>query len=106
MKTVDIIKLLGITLKIKGFYYVVAAIDAAKELPEISLMITKDIYPKIAERFKTTPEAVEHAIRTAVNTAWINNKPLLEKIAGCQLAYKPSNKEFILMTAHYLKEDG
>ena len=39
-----------------------------------------------------------------MNTAWINNKEMLDKIAGYKLFYRPSNKEFIMMTASYLNE--
>ena len=104
MKTKDLVKLLGVNLKIKGFYYVVSAIDMARTCSEESLMITKDVYPHVASQFQTTPSGVEHAIRTAINTAWINNKDMLDKVAGYKLFYRPSNKEFIMMTASYLND--
>ena len=104
MRTKDLVKLLGVNLKVKGFYYVVSAIDLARAFPEESILITKDVCPRVASKFQTTSTGVEHAIRTAVNTAWINNKEMLDKIAGYKLFYRPSNKEFIMMTASYLNE--
>ena len=54
----------------------------AKELQERPMKITKDIYPILARKYKSTPSNVEHNIRTLVNICWINHKEDLELIAG------------------------
>lgn len=97
-------RILGINLKTKGFYYASAAINEAKKISGLDLKVTKDIYPVVAIHYGTTPEAVEHAIRTAIKIAWTNNKSNLEKIAGFKMKYCPSNKEFIIMMVNYALE--
>ena len=71
---------------------------------EKPLRITKDIYPNLAKKNKSTPTNVEHDIRTLVNVCWEGNRKFLEEIAGYSLNYKPTNSEFIDMLAYYLRE--
>lgn len=68
------------------------------------LRITKDIYPYLARKYRSTPTNIEHDIRTMVNVCWEGNKKLLDEIAGYPLEYKPTNSEFIDMLAYYLRE--
>ena len=59
-----LIRKLGATSKYKGYYYVAEAVNMAKELQERPMKITKDIYPILARKYKSTPSNVEHNIRT------------------------------------------
>ena len=69
-----LIRKLGATSKYKGYYYVAEVVNMAKELQERPMKITKDIYPILARKYKSTPSNVEHNIRTLVNICWINHK--------------------------------
>lgn len=93
-----LIRKLGATSKYKGYYYVAEAVNMAK------VKITKDIYPILARKYKSTPSNVEHNIRTLVNICWINHKEDLELIAGCSMEDKPTNSEFIDILAYYLNK--
>ena len=99
-----LIRKLGATSKYKGYYYVAEAVNMAKELQERPMKITKDIYPILARKYKSTPSNVEHNIRTLVNICWINHKEDLELIAGCSMEDKPTNSEFIDILAYYLNK--
>ena len=99
-----LIRKLGATSKYKGYYYVAEAVNMAKELQERPMKITKDIYPYLARKYRSTPTNIEHDIRTMVNVCWEGNKKLLDEIAGYPLEYKPTNSEFIDMLAYYLRE--
>lgn len=99
-----LIRKLGATSKYKGYYYVAEAVNMAKELQERPMKITKDIYPILARKYKSTPSNVEHNIRTLVNIYWINHKEDLELIAGCSMEDKPTNSEFIDILAYYLNK--
>ena len=99
-----LIRKLGATSKYKGYYYVAEAVNMAKELQERPMKITKDIYPILARKYKSTPSNVEHNIRTLVNICWINHKEDLELIAGCSMEHKPTNSEFIDILAYYLNK--
>ncbi len=56
---------LGFNRAHKGYNYILTAL----QLPD-GEMITKDIYPDIAKKNKTTAYAVERSIRSAVSAAW------------------------------------
>ncbi len=59
-----VIRKLGATSKYKGYYYVVDAVEMAQKIYERPVKVTKDIYPVIARKYKSTPSNVEHNIRT------------------------------------------
>ena len=96
------IRRLGATSKYKGYYFVAEAIRMTMEFQERPMKITKDIYPKLAKKFKSKPSNIEHDIRTIVNVCWENHRERLEQIAGYPLEYRPTNSEFIDMIAFYL----
>lgn len=64
------IRKLGATSKYKGYYFVAEAIRMTMEFQERPMKITKDIYPKLAKKFKSKPSNIEHDIRTIVNVCW------------------------------------
>ena len=106
MKTINgIIRKLGVTSKYKGYYYVTDAIRLAMNFYDEPIKITKDIYPYLARKYKTTPMNVEHNIRTVINVCWAMNRTGLDEIAGYPLTYKPTNSEFIDMVAYYISEE-
>ena len=69
--------------------------------------ITKQLYPEIAQKYKTTPSRVERAIRHAIEVAWGRGKiEAMEKIFGYTVNAskgKPTNSEFIAMIADKLR---
>lgn len=106
MKTINgTIRKLGITSKYKGYFYVKDAVRLAMDHQEEPVKITKDIYPYLASKFKTTPMNIEHNIRTVINICWETNREEVDEVAGYSLAYKPTNSEFIDMIAFYLSNE-
>ena len=69
--------------------------------------ITKQLYPEIAERYRTTPSRVERAIRHAIEVAWgRGQQEIVEQIFGYTVSAskgKPTNSEFIAMIADKLR---
>lgn len=100
-----VIRRLGVTSKYKGYYYLVEAISMVMAQKDGNIKITKDIYPNLSKKFKSTPSNIERDIRTVINTCWETNKSGLDKIAGYPLVCKPTNSEFIDMVAYYLSEE-
>ena len=86
-----VIRKLGATSKYKGYYYVVDAVEMAQKIYERPVKVTKDIYPVIARKYKL------------VNLCWMNHKDTLEEMAGCTMADKPTNSEFIDILVYYLR---
>ena len=69
--------------------------------------ITKQLYPEIADKYKTTPSRVERAIRHAIEVAWGRGQTeTVESIFGYTVSAskgKPTNSEFIAMIADKLR---
>ena len=101
----EIIRKLGVTSKYKGYFFVTDAISLAMNYQDKPIMITKDMYPYLASKYKTTPMNIEHNIRTVINVCWEKNKKGMDEIAGYPLADKPTNSEFVDMIAYYLAEE-
>ena len=66
---------------------------------EPGMVITKELYPMIANRVGSTPSRVERAMRTAIETAFDRGDPLIiNGIFGNSInpnKGKPTNWEFI-----------
>ena len=90
--------------EIQRIFFVAEAVKISMGDQYKPLRITKDIYPCLARKYRSTPTNIEHDIRTMVNVCWEGNKKLLDEIAGYPLEYKPTNSEFIDMLAYYLRE--
>ena len=93
----------GIPPHIKGYGFLREGVKLAMEEPEMINNITKKLYPKIGEKFSTTPSKVERAIRHAIEVAWARGRiETINNILGVQ-AYvnhqKPTNGEFIALVA-------
>ncbi len=94
---------IGIPAHIKGYLYLRESIIMVAEEIELLGSITKVLYPRIAEKYNTTPSRVERAIRHAIEVAWSrNNSEIIKKFFGYTIKSekgKPTNSEFIAMVA-------
>lgn len=111
-KTMDvevtgIIHEIGIPAHIKGYHYLRDAIVMVVSRVELLSAITKELYPSIAIKYKTTPSRVERAIRHAIEVAWNRgNLDLINSMFGHTVSQdrgKPTNSEFIAMVADRLR---
>lgn len=106
MKTVyRLIRQMGVTSKYTGYYFVADAVKLSMEDSGHPLRITKDVYPPLARKYKSTPNNIEHNILTVVNVCWSANKEQMDRIAGYPLSYKPTTSEFVDMLAFYLSSE-
>ena len=103
----NIIHELGVPAHIKGYQYLREAIIMVINNIDIINQITKQLYPDIAKKFKTTPSKVERAIRHAIEVAWARGEQqAVERIFGYTISAskgKPTNSEFIAMIADKLR---
>ena len=76
---------------------------------EVINQITKQLYPDLAKKYRTTPSRVERAIRHAIEVAWNRGQiETVESIFGYTVNSnkgKPTNSEFIAMIADKLRLD-
>lgn len=106
-KITSIMHSVGIPARVKGYSYIREAILLSIENTDNSNKMTKDVYPKIAKKFNSTPSRVERAIRHALEISWNQNKESISSlIFGKSVRVtdkKPTNSEFIASIADKLK---
>lgn len=93
---------LGITAKYTGFFHASYAVQLARQRPERLLMVTKWLYPEVAQHFGTTWFCVERNIRTVAELAWKNHRDVLEEMAQTALAKKPTPTQFLSILVGYI----
>lgn len=103
----NVIHEVGVPAHIKGYQYLREAIIMVVNDIDVINQITKSLYPKIAEKYKTTPSRVERAIRHAIEVAWgRGQQDVVENIFGYTISAakgKPTNSEFIAMISDKLR---
>ena len=102
-KTLDQI---GVKHSLKGYRYIISAIE--KGLDDRSKLdyITKVLYVEIARENDSTPSRVERAIRHAIEVAWCRgNVRAINSIFGYTVSAakgKPTNSEFIALLTDFI----
>lgn len=100
-----LLRLLGASGKLSGFYYAVYMLEQVKQKPDHVLLITKRLYKQTAQHFGTTSNCVERNLRTLVQVCWRQpDHGLLDRIAGSPLSQPPTNTQFIDMLSAYLRQ--
>lgn len=103
----DLLHNLGIPSHVRGYQYIKEGILIVYKNGNNISYITKDIYPEVAKKFKTTPTRVERAIRHAIEISWNRGDlDLMEEIFGNSLNVnrdKPTNSEYLTTIADRLK---
>lgn len=107
VEVTNMIHEIGIPAHIKGYLYLREAILMVINRVDLLSGVTKELYPAIASKFKTTPSRVERAIRHAIEVAWARgNVDVINGIFGHTVNRergKPTNSEFIAMVADKLR---
>ncbi len=103
----NIIHEIGVPAHIKGYQYLRDAIMMSVDDTEMLGSITKQLYPSIAKRHKTTPSRVERAIRHAIEVAWSRGKmDTIDELFGYTVnggKGKPTNSEFVALIADKIR---
>lgn len=95
---------LGLTSKYQGYQQLAEATKIVLEHEDFMLNVTKNIYPEVALRVRTTPQSVERNIRTAIEVCWRQTgSEGFSRISGCKMTKIPTNAEFIDMFAFYIE---
>ena len=97
---------IGIPPHFKCFSYLREGIKMAVEDPNVINRVTKELYPKIGEKFNTSASKVERAIRHAIEVAWNRGRAeAISSIFGARVyigSERPTNSEFIALVADKL----
>ena len=107
MEVSNLLHELGIPSHLRGYQYIRDGIILIYENESMTTLVTKDIYPEIAEKYDTTSSRVERAIRHAIEISWIRGDlKLMEDLFGHSIDYeksKPTNSEFLTTIADRIK---
>jgi two-component system response regulator (stage 0 sporulation protein A) len=103
------IKKVGITANVKGYYYLRDAILLVHHDFDLMSHLTTGLYTTVAQKYNSTPQRVERAMRHAIETAWNRGDiRVLEDFFGYTIhdtKGKPTNGEFIAMLADKLNTE-
>ena len=109
LEVTNLIHKVGIPANINGHQYLREAILMVIEDRGLISGVTKELYPEIAKKYKTTGVKVERSIRHAIEVCWLRGRvDVLESSFGYNISPergKPTNSEFIAMVADKIRMD-
>lgn len=99
---------IGIPARLNGYNFIRTALILLLENNKLErIYVTKDLYPEIAKKYKTTSTSVERCIRHAIEMAWKRgNLEVLDKLFGYSISEdkgKTTNAEFLFLIADYIR---
>ena len=98
---------LGIPTHVRGYQYIREGVMLLYASDGISSLVTKEIYPRIANKYQTTSSRVERAIRHAIEISWSRGDiKLMEDLFGNSIDFdrsRPTNSEFLSTLADKFK---
>lgn len=95
---------IGIPVRLKGYRYMITAIEKVVEDETLLEGVTKILYPDVAKIHNSTPQRVEKAIRHAIEVAWENEvKNDIKKEFNYSGKARPTNSEFIASVSRFIK---
>lgn len=101
---------MGVPAHFKGYNYLRDAVRIVlRDEQMLGGALTKKLYPKLAEKYGSTPGGVEAAIRNAVLAAWESgNREFIDKLSGGNLRKGrfPTNSMVIAKLADELRVNG
>jgi two-component system response regulator (stage 0 sporulation protein A) len=93
---------------LKGRKHLAYLLDLVVPSPYLLDKLTLTLYPAAAQRFSTTPAAVERCIRHAIEATWSRgDMAALERLFGLTIdpdRGKPTNREFLAMSAQHMRQ--
>ena len=95
----ELLLCLGVTQNYKGYGQTACAVELCRKEPERLQLVTKWVYPEVAEQYGTSWGAVERNIRTVREVIWGRNRPLLEELAHVPLPEKPRPAQLLAILA-------
>ena len=98
---------LGIPSHVRAYQYIREGVMLLYANDGVTSLVTKEIYPKIANKYQTTSSRVERAIRHAIEISWTRGDiKLMEDIFGNSVDFdrsRPTNSEFLSPLADRFK---
>ena len=96
---------IGVPGNLLGCAYLRTALVLLLQEPRLGRTISRSLYPRIAEKHRTTPACVERAIRHAIAQTFAREngyRAALGRLAS-SVGDRPTNAEFLAQTAECLR---
>lgn len=107
LRVTEILHEIGVPANLKGYRYLREAIMMVAQDPSLIDYVTRELYPRVAEKFDSTASKVERGMRHAIESAWSRGDlDTLKKYFGCTVSLskdKPTNSEFISLVADNIR---
>ena len=97
-----VIRTLGVGATYRGYRYLSYGIELCLTDEEYLLAISKQLYPEIARKYKTTVGSVERDIRTVIRVCWENGYDQLRFLLSFGHCVRPTAGEFFDILVAYL----
>ena len=105
--TEDALNYIGVPCHLSGYQFLTAAIVLCVNEPDSAHNIDKDVYPRVAEDYNSTPTRVERCIRHAVTWVFDNGDiDAISQVFGNSISKHKgyaTNGHFIATLAHWVK---
>lgn len=101
-RIITLLRELGITPNYKGFHQLAMALQLCMEKPERLTLVTKLLYPDVAEKCHTKWTSVERNMRTMIDMIWAENRPWLDTISHRKLQKKPCIGQMLSILMFYI----
>ena len=95
----------GVPAHLIGYHYLRTAILLSMTDMEIVNSVTKQLYPILAKRYKTTTDRIERSMRHCIEVAWDRAKKDVEQRYFGYTSdddERPTNSEFVAMLADHI----
>lgn len=108
MEARDVFLELGAPDHLVGHPYAVWALVLIHQDSHLLLNLSQELYPMVAETYKTTPSGVERGIRHLVDEIWIRgDEKVLQRYFGNTVSIhrgKPTNAEFLARLSNVIRQ--
>ena len=87
----------GITPNYRGFHLILDALEILQAHPGAPLLLTKEVYPRIAKQRRMSSQAVERDIRTAISRAWSREPAAFAALFSPYAKKKPTASQLLAL---------
>lgn len=104
-KAREVLRYLGCTATYRGYQQTVMACEMVEKDEALLLCVTKELYPKVAQRYGCNADNIERNIRTLIRHIWNEHPERLMEISRCDLKYPPTAAEFLDYIVTYIQRE-
>jgi hypothetical protein len=105
-KVKDLPLTLGIHSTYKGYHYLVTSLEMILEDETSLIYFSKNIFPFVAKKYRTSVYCIERNIRTVIRLCWNSSRrELLQNITPYPLKKAPTVGEFLDILYWHIKPD-